>query len=76
MTLYASPYGGRRYHAYPTCGGLNSTELSMLYTQSVPAVTRADVVRRGLTPCRVCQPPPMLAVVPATSPALDQGDHP
>lgn len=74
MTLYASPHGGRRYHAYPTCNGLNSTDLSMLYTQSVPAITRADAVRRGLTPCQVCKPSPLLAVVLNTSPALDQGE--
>ncbi|CAI9417296.1 hypothetical protein [Nocardioides sp. T2.26MG-1] len=63
MTFYASPYGGRRYHGNPCCNGLNSTEMAQCMT-GVPSITRADVVRRGLTPCRVCLPPPLLTAVP------------
>lgn len=58
--LYASPYGGRRYHGSPSCIGLNSTDTAMCYTQAVPQVTRREIERRRLTPCKVCEPPAML----------------
>lgn len=63
VKIYASPYGGKRYHDSPHCVGLNSSAMSMLWSRDVPTVTRAEAERRGLTPCKVCQPPPLLRAV-------------
>lgn len=65
MTLYASPYG-RRYHRFPDCNGLNATLVAECYSATIPTITRATANRRGLTPCAVCKPPPLLSVVPST----------
>lgn len=60
MKLYASARSGRRYHRYRECIGLNSTDLA---GDPIPAITHAEAARRGLTPCAVCSPPPLLTVV-------------
>lgn len=68
--IYASPYGGRRHHAMPHCNGLNSADAAML--RDVPPITRTEAVRRGLEPCRLCKPPPLLTVITID----DEGDEP
>lgn len=63
MKIYASPYGGRRYHSDPLCTGLNATEMAQAGYADVPVVTRREAARRGLTPCQVCKPPPLLVAI-------------
>lgn len=66
MKLYAAPTG-TRYHSDALCLGLNSFHMANGGTYEtggyVPTVTRAQAQRRGLTPCGVCKPPPLLTVV-------------
>ena len=52
---YATP-GGRRYHRYAHCEGLNSWSLAH-GDRLPPAVSLAEVRARGLAPCVICQPP-------------------
>lgn len=61
LALYASPYGGKKYHRTETCEGLNATCIANQIT-GVPPITRTEIRRRGLTPCAICKPPPMLSV--------------
>lgn len=67
MTVYASPYGGRCYHSRPNCNGLNATALAT-WGRDDWSLTRGEAKSRGLTPCRVCKPPPLLTVVAVTDP--------
>lgn len=62
VTLYAVQ-GGTRYHRSDFCEGLNAHAAAYGNGRPVPTVTRRQVVARGLTPCKVCLPPPMLTVV-------------
>lgn len=63
MKIYASPYGGRRYHSDPVCTGLNSTEIARAGYDVIPTITRVEARRRGLTPCQVCKPTPLLVAI-------------
>lgn len=62
-TLYAVT-GGRCYHRRDTCDGLNGYHTSSGGWRDVPTIARATAAQRGLKPCGVCKPPPLLGVVP------------
>lgn len=62
ITLYAT-HTGSRYHRTPVCTGLNSYDMSTCMMIPVPVVTRSEAVRRGLTPCKTCQPAPLLRLI-------------
>ncbi|MCL1796522.1 MAG: hypothetical protein FWG37_06490, partial [Clostridia bacterium] len=46
-TVVWLPKNGKRYHAIPTCSGMNSTR----------GVSVAEAVLAGYTPCPQCKPP-------------------
>lgn len=66
VRLYATP-SGKRYHRDLMCDGLNAwycqADRSWHGDQAPPTVTMAQARDRGLTPCSMCQPPPMLTVI-------------
>jgi hypothetical protein len=60
--LYATPRG-TRYHRHYACVGLNSWATWNGIERLPPTVTQREAARRGLQPCKVCQPSPLLALV-------------
>lgn len=60
MNLYASTRGGR-YHRAPSCGLTGATFRGL--PDAWPPVTTTEARDRGLTPCRTCKPPPLLALI-------------
>ena len=58
--LYASRHGGR-YHRLADCGLAGAAFRGL--PDAWPVVTPAQARERRLTPCRTCQPPPLLQVI-------------
>lgn len=56
-TFYATPTGAR-YHRHWFCTGLNGWAAAT-WDEPVPEVSRAEILARGLAPCRTCGPPPV-----------------
>lgn len=68
MTVYASTRGGR-YHADSACGLAGAAFRGL--PDEWPAVTLAAAKERRLTPCRTCDPPPLLTLVREEAKTLD-----
>lgn len=62
VPLYATPFG-KTYHRDALCTGLNAWYTANGHNATVPEVSRPVARRRGLKPCFVCGPPPLLRVV-------------
>lgn len=58
--LYASGRKGRRYHRNEACTGLNSVAW---WGDTIVTVTRKEARERGLQPCAICKPAPLLTAL-------------
>lgn len=57
-TVYVAATSGERFHE-PGCVHVDGFKATI----GVAAVSRAEIQRRGLTPCRECKPTPLLTVI-------------